>query len=82
MSKPLPLEDFRAVRIILEPKDFAYGSEIEEPALWDWGWGFGGFFLREIATYEKAFSPLPSGGAIRRFPFRKKGREGPCLFQP
>src|SRR6266849_5241157 len=32
MSKPLPLTDFRAVRIVLEPDDFALGSESPEPS--------------------------------------------------
>ncbi|MCL5998334.1 MAG: hypothetical protein M1546_20125 [Chloroflexi bacterium] len=34
MPKPLPLDDFRAVRIILEPDDFALSSG-EEPPPWD-----------------------------------------------
>lgn len=31
MSKPLPLDDFRAVRIVLEPDDFAFSSGDEPP---------------------------------------------------
>jgi hypothetical protein len=31
LSKPLPLDDFRAVRIILEPDDFAFSSGEEPP---------------------------------------------------
>jgi hypothetical protein len=31
LSKPLPLDDFRAVRIILEPVDFAIGSGEDSP---------------------------------------------------
>jgi hypothetical protein len=31
MAKPLPAEDFRAVRIVLEPSDFALGSELPDP---------------------------------------------------
>jgi hypothetical protein len=31
VSKPMPLEDFRAVRIVLEPADFALGDD--EPDL-------------------------------------------------
>ena len=31
MSKPLSLDDFRAVRIVLEPDDFALGSKEEHP---------------------------------------------------
>jgi hypothetical protein len=31
MAKPLPKEDFRAVRIVLEPSDFAIGSEHPDP---------------------------------------------------
>ncbi|HTX22058.1 MAG TPA: hypothetical protein VMD27_09425 [Candidatus Aquilonibacter sp.] len=30
MAKPLPNDDFRAVRIALEPSDFALGSEIPD----------------------------------------------------
>src|SRR6266513_5600176 len=30
MAKPLPTDDFRAVRIVLEPSDFALGSEIPD----------------------------------------------------
>lgn len=31
MAKPLPLDDFRAVRIVMEPDDFALGSDEPEP---------------------------------------------------
>lgn len=31
MAKPLPKEDFRAARIVLEPSDFAAGSELPDP---------------------------------------------------
>jgi hypothetical protein len=31
MVKPMPLSDFRAVRIILEPEDFAWGPDTEPP---------------------------------------------------
>ncbi len=31
MSKQLPLSDFRAVRIVLEPDDFAFGSDEPDP---------------------------------------------------
>jgi hypothetical protein len=31
MSKPLPLNDFRAVRVVLEPQDFALGPKTERP---------------------------------------------------
>ena len=31
MAKPLPTEDFRAVRVVLEPSDFALGAEFPEP---------------------------------------------------
>jgi len=31
MSKPMPVQDFRAVRIVLEPDDFALGSEEPDP---------------------------------------------------
>ena len=31
MSKPMPLDDFRAVRIVLEPDDFALGFEKPDP---------------------------------------------------
>ena len=31
MSKPLPLNDFRAVRVVLELQDFALAPEIEQP---------------------------------------------------
>jgi hypothetical protein len=31
MAKPLPHDDFRAARIVLEPTDFLVGSEIAEP---------------------------------------------------
>ena len=31
MSKPLPLDDFRALRIVLEPEDFAFSSGEEPP---------------------------------------------------
>lgn len=32
MPKPLPSEDFRATRIVLEPDDFALGSEQKDPS--------------------------------------------------
>jgi hypothetical protein len=31
MSKQLPLSDFRAVRIVLEPDDFALGGDESDP---------------------------------------------------
>jgi hypothetical protein len=31
MSKPMPLSDFRAVRIVLDPGDFALGSDDPDP---------------------------------------------------
>jgi hypothetical protein len=31
MAKPLPSEDFRALRIVLEPSDFALGSDFPDP---------------------------------------------------
>src|SRR6266550_3888470 len=31
MAKPLTTEDFRAVRVVLEPSDFALGAELPEP---------------------------------------------------
>lgn len=32
MTRPLPVSDFRAVRHVLEPQDFALGSEEDDPA--------------------------------------------------
>jgi hypothetical protein len=31
MAKPLPNDDFRAIRVVLEPSDFAVGSEFPDP---------------------------------------------------
>jgi hypothetical protein len=31
MSKPMPIHDFRAVRVLLEADDFALGSEEPDP---------------------------------------------------
>jgi hypothetical protein len=55
MSKPMPVQDFRAVRIVLEPDDFALGSEGPDPPPSD---------LVSPETWH-ALTVLPDGVAIR-----------------
>jgi hypothetical protein len=55
VSKPMPLDDFRAVRIVLEPNDFAIGSEEPDPPPSD---------LISLETW-RGITGLPDDVAIR-----------------